>query len=387
MGRSMDVVQVLGDVLDLLHSSTTTSGAAAAGGTDLTSLRTPRYGERAENERGSAPRAGRIVRRRAGLARRRAGGPAEAAARAGRRAGQRVRDHAPGGVTQVTVDMTETDAPAEGRPRRPRRQRTRRRAKTRKAYQWVSVDVVLPPGSAPRRLARRLARTRRWRHGCGLRRARKTAARKPASKGRPCGRRRERAATTANELPACSANPCTAPRGTRHAARWSGGQRRGRRGRARGGSCVLRRCGRDRRPCGPCVRARGRRAGPARRAHARRAARRRDSRPPRPELNPERERRHGHRHPRPGADSPDGQPAGARAGRGRGPGGRGPVEQPVRLAHPGQPRRDDKIEAAVAAAIPHGHREPGKYPRRGGRGGRGTARRAASSDAAPREHA
>ena len=207
MGRSMDVVQrVLGDVLDLLHSSTDDERAALRPEwTDLTSLvNTALTASGPMFERGSASLSQGVP---SDVARRLYASAVLVDPPRLRRALDAVLASAsgitpPGGVTQVTVDMTETDAPRRAASRRRRRQRTRRRAKTRKrrtnGSRWTSC---CSPGSAPRRPARRLARTRRWRHGCGLRRARKTAARKPASSG-PALRAaaRARGPRIANEL-------------------------------------------------------------------------------------------------------------------------------------------------------------------------------------------
>ena len=160
MGRSMDVVQrVLGDVLDLLHCSTDDERAALRPEwTDLISLvNTALTASGPMFERGGAylsqgvpPDVARRLSHAATLVdppRLRRALDAMLASASG--------ITPPGGATRVTVDVTETDAPAEGSVAAA----AAAAFEKGEPYQWVSVDVALlsrqrteTSRAAPRRL-------------------------------------------------------------------------------------------------------------------------------------------------------------------------------------------------------------------------------------------
>lgn len=225
MGRSMDVVQrVLGDVLDLLHYSTDDERAALRPEwTDLTSLvNTALMASGPMFERGGASLS--------------QGVPSDVARRLSRvavlvdpprlrRALDAVLASAsgitpPGGVTQVTVDVTETDAPAEGSvAAAAAAAHAAVRENNKKAYQWVSVDVVLL--SRQRAEAPRADETfEAW-----LRSAKGSedgGAEIGEQRGGLAGGGESARPTTANELLRMLREPLhRAAGGARHAARWS----------------------------------------------------------------------------------------------------------------------------------------------------------------------
>ena len=229
MGRSMDVVQrVLGDVLDLLHSSTDDERAALRPEwTDLTSLvNTALTASGPMFERGSASLS--------------QGVPSDVARRLSRvavlvdpprlrRALDAVLASAsgitpPGGVTQVTVDMTETDAPAEGSvAAAAAATHAAARENKKKAYQWVSVDVVLlsrQRAEAPRAASRADETLEAWLRS--TKGSEDGGAETGEQRAGLAGGGESARPTTANELLRMLREPLhRAAGGTRHAARWS----------------------------------------------------------------------------------------------------------------------------------------------------------------------
>ena len=285
MGRSMDVVQrVLGDVLDLLHYSTDDERAALRPEwTNLTSLvNTALTASGPMFERGGASLS--------------QGVPSDVARRLSRVAAlvdpprlRRALDAVlasgsgitpPGGVTQITVDVAETDAPAEGsvaaaaaaafeksaRGGGGKKEETGGLRGNRAALQAARRGA--PRDVSPGRDVRGLAAVhegsprRRGVRGQALALSRPSLGRQRRGE-RGCSHDRERAVPYA---PRASA-PRRRGRAPRDAVERARRRRRDVRfGRTRGGGVSPRRSfGRER----PRVRACGRRAGSARRAHAR----------------------------------------------------------------------------------------------------------------------
>ena len=230
MGRSMDVVQrVLGDVLDLLHYSTDDERAALRPEwTNLTSLvNTALTASGPMFERGGASLSQGVP---SDIARRLSRVAALVDPPRLRRALDAVLASAsgitpPGGVTQVTVDVTETDAPAEGSvAAAAAAAHAAVRENKKKAYQWVSVDVVLlsrQRAEAPRAASRTADETfEAW-----LRSAKGSedgGAETGEQRGGLAGGGESARPTTANELLRMLREPLhRAAGGARHAARWS----------------------------------------------------------------------------------------------------------------------------------------------------------------------
>ena len=228
MGRSMDVVQrVLGDVLDLLHNSTDDERASLRPEwTDLKSLvNTALTASGPMFERGGASLS--------------QGVPQDVARRLSRvamlvdpprlrRALDAVLASAsgitpPGGVTQVTVNVTQTETPAEGSVAATAAATFHPKpSKNSEGYEWVSVDVVLlcrqraERVDSPRALSRENEKFAAW--------LRSTQDAKVGTDEQESGRAGggENENTTANELLRMLRQPLhRAAGGARRAARWS----------------------------------------------------------------------------------------------------------------------------------------------------------------------
>ena len=237
MGRSMDVVQrVLGDVLDLLHYSTDDERAALRPEwTNLTSLvNTALTASGPMFERGGASLSQGVP---SDVARRLSRVAALVDPPRLRRALDAVLASAsgitpPGGVTQITVDVAETDAPAEGSVAAAAAaafEKSARGGGERKKKRWVSVEIALlsrQRAEAPRATSRRDETFEDWlRSTKGPQEGEVCADKRSPSRDRVLGGSGGESAgapTTASELCRMLREPLhRAAGGARRAMRWS----------------------------------------------------------------------------------------------------------------------------------------------------------------------